>query len=1329
MTVIGRGTFLLKDTDEQVASRLVSVTIRDTGIEVNDPPSNPQSQRLFDFVKALSAGQSLVAGQLSLVSLPASPNPAFYNVTLQQSDSDIKITISQSENFAHRGDSFFKNLDITVTASANDSTLLVDGAVTFCLFGREDISLSLQPNLTENDGLVFKSSGPTSFEIEPLGQLNVSALEVGRNADVWDDLQALYSFSEPDGNVFGSSSSEAPALNLESNEPVIRVPGGISLDSGTQTPQRSLQSTEAAKDMIAACVASNALTISAWIKPGRKLGNGDRPGRIISLSKKSAASGFEKRFGETRNFSLDQEVRQNERDNRYVVQLLRKQKGGRNRIDSLFSKPLPKITDSLDYVVFTREPGDSSESASLYINGREQTDRQNAPDLNGKLRPWSNEYPLLVGNEKTGDRPWDGEIHQAAVYSRALSEEEVFNNYVPAIKLLTATLKLSNVPAPFNVDLPVDIDLDIGQILLDQQDLSAVPFLQFDQIRLIWRHRSATFQLDSGTVSSTIWGNPVEFNASLTAEQLTLTSLEGENLALTLVDAAPFPDLGVINLSRLKLEAQRSDSSPQWQFSTAGASVTFSTIPPPLKGAFPVELFIESGRLHFSTSPLVPLNFVEGLFFDQAQLHFTRNDSARGWQVQSDMRNGRAGISLPLFEAARPLTARLEPVDDTNKSLVLQWNRLASGASAVSAEPQFGKLNVSSFSLENNPFIGGDLFWQFEILGQVALRSEAGLQASVLEFSTLNGEIFGNPTREQSPTRLEGDSQLKSLEDTIFAGDLTLKGTTFSSGGQFTLFPVWSTLQVTGAAKIDIDAAGELTGSSNVQMSLPNFNLLEPELTLGNQQLTLSGLWLGQQANFIAVQRAGQSIWEDTVNFKLPFSLSVGPLLQPGSQVKLADEIRVCQTENCRQVMDSDLAVELSSAGFSALVNSKFDWIDEANAVHTLVPESVQLSAPPPNRNVILGDVLTQVRAQANELFAPQFKPAFGYFFAEGTGQPLVYLGDFNASGSQVQTTTLPPLFAVSEANLVSIDVESFKLEEQPDRSCQLTITPGSRENLTIGLKNQYNSFILQLGAQPNLLPGAIALTKSRIAQRIPSPIGDSLHYYYGFTPAEGMIDLQSGMRLRIEYQNYQFVHPVDKTAETGFVSSGMAHYAIQFNAEGNFLSFDPFLSSIPIALEGPNQGVSGLVDLFRAGYRKPFYRLIYPDEFLVTSGRIAAERVAMLVGADDVNTLNAASNYFKKPSAASNTPPANIAEAYFRGRATVVPEIAIFVQEQPEYVPVGTTLRQLSDRYGQAALQGRLQRLVHEGVSNTPTYYFVDLGNAALALDLPLVQGDRVHF
>ena len=101
----------------------------------------------------------------------------------------------------------------------------------------------------------------------------------------------------------------------------------------------------------------------------------------------------------------------------------------------------------------------------------------------------------------------------------------------------------------------------------------------------------------------------------------------------------------------------------------------------------------------------------------------------------------------------------------------------------------------------------------------------------------------------------------------------------------------------------------------------------------------------------------------------------------------------------------------------------------------------------------------------------------------------------------------------------------------------------------------------------------------------------------------------------------------------------------------------------------------------------------------------------------------------------------------FFRGKTSITPEIQVFVRDQPVYVPVGTTLRQLMQRSDDIPLAGRggddlsawLEmgkplRLIHDGLNSKPTYRFINLTDSAAinqmdVLDLPLIKGDRFYF
>ncbi|MCB8977318.1 MAG: VanZ family protein [Ardenticatenaceae bacterium] len=66
-----------------------------------------------------------------------------------------------------------------------------------------------------------------------------------------------------------------------------------------------------------------------------------------------------------------------------------------------------------------------------------------------QLKGWQPNYHLILGNEKTQDRPWAGKLNHLVIFDRALSENEVSNlfvhgNFAPPIDSLVAFYPLTN---------------------------------------------------------------------------------------------------------------------------------------------------------------------------------------------------------------------------------------------------------------------------------------------------------------------------------------------------------------------------------------------------------------------------------------------------------------------------------------------------------------------------------------------------------------------------------------------------------------------------------------------------------------------------------------------------------------------------------------------------------------------------------------------------------------------------------------------------------------------------------------------------------------------
>ncbi|MHC4542088.1 MAG: CocE/NonD family hydrolase, partial [Planctomycetota bacterium] len=64
---------------------------------------------------------------------------------------------------------------------------------------------------------------------------------------------------------------------------------------------------------------------------------------------------------------------------------------------------------------------------------------QETIEVPGRLSGWSGNYRLSLANELTGERPWQGKLHLVAIYSGALTGEQVRQNYSARSKAAAPT--------------------------------------------------------------------------------------------------------------------------------------------------------------------------------------------------------------------------------------------------------------------------------------------------------------------------------------------------------------------------------------------------------------------------------------------------------------------------------------------------------------------------------------------------------------------------------------------------------------------------------------------------------------------------------------------------------------------------------------------------------------------------------------------------------------------------------------------------------------------------------------------------------------------------
>lgn len=225
------------------------------------------------------------------------------------------------------------------------------------------------------------------------------------NNRVINGLQVLYLFDERAGSVVNDVSGVGKPLNLRIATPSATqwTTEGLRISSPTV-----LASAGPATKLITAAQQSNELTIEAWIKPTNTTQNG--PARIATLAGSATGS----------NFTLGQGRWGNQLTNLFDVRLRTTDTSNDGR-PSLVS-PEGTATTDLTHVVYTR---DANGLARLYINGEEKATRT----VTGDFSNWAGDYRLALGAEINGAFPWLGEYQLAAFYSRALTPQEVLQNF------------------------------------------------------------------------------------------------------------------------------------------------------------------------------------------------------------------------------------------------------------------------------------------------------------------------------------------------------------------------------------------------------------------------------------------------------------------------------------------------------------------------------------------------------------------------------------------------------------------------------------------------------------------------------------------------------------------------------------------------------------------------------------------------------------------------------------------------------------------------------------------------------------------------------------
>ena len=308
------------------------------------------------------------------------------------------------------------------------------------------------------------------------------------------------------------------------------------------------------------------------------------------------------------------------------------------------------------------------------------------------------------------------------------------------------------------------------------------------------------------------------------------------------------------------------------------------------------------------------------------------------------------------------------------------------------------------------------------------------------------------------------------------------------------------------------------------------------------------------------------------------------------------------------------------------------------------------------------------------------------YLFGAASGVPYVYAGANTQAVGQPVTIGLDNVFTGTPALPVSVGVFTVqKGSAGPYLPFQIVAAGGANSGVwnfsaSRTVRADFDNLLLQLEAL-GLKTGRLPLIRGWLAQALPQTFAETLYFRHGFDPVNRFVDLAPGLRLRIAFEAHQSVDPA-ASALNGFVGAGstVADVVQAPNAQyGVVTALDPFLTALQgFSVPAAQGGAGGVADL-RSVAQAPYWRLLYPQTFTSSDdvGAVGTQENVVLVGAASWKGLVAATTSYLTNR---TVPPPSL---FFRGRATVVPLVPVYVQGERQFLPVGATVRNLLSGIG----------------------------------------------
>jgi hypothetical protein len=372
--------------------------------EVGDSKSFPEDSALFGSTVYPLLEQYCSRCHSSGSATPQSPFFAESDVDVAYAAVRAKINLDSPEQsrLVVRLRNEFHNCWTDCATAANAMEIAIEDFADGVPLTEVDPDLVISKALTLYDGTV--ASGGSRFDNSAI---------------------ALYEFKTGTGSVAYDTSGVEPALNLSLSGAVSWV-GGWGIDLRGGKAQGTTASSRKLHDLIRA---TGEYSIEAWVAPANVV---QEMAHIVSYSGGTTA----------RNFTLGQTM--------YNYDYLNRATTTDGNGSPMLSTPAAEevLQATLQHVVATYSAADGRR---IYVNGELRSEADTAPA--GLFTDWNDTFALVLGNEVSNDRTWQGVVRMVVIHNRALTQGQITQNFDAGVGerfyLLFSVSHLVDVPQSY----------------------------------------------------------------------------------------------------------------------------------------------------------------------------------------------------------------------------------------------------------------------------------------------------------------------------------------------------------------------------------------------------------------------------------------------------------------------------------------------------------------------------------------------------------------------------------------------------------------------------------------------------------------------------------------------------------------------------------------------------------------------------------------------------------------------------------------------------------------------------------------------------------------